>query len=271
MPMNHPAVRATNLVIRYGDTIALNRSSVTIPRGAITALIGPNGSGKSTLLGAIAKLVAPAAGTIEVLPADGRPRRVALVLQSTKVADALPVTVAEVVTMARYATSGAYRRLRIADREAVAAAIARMGIGDLVSHHLSELSEGERQRVFIAQGLAQEHDLLLLDEPMTGLDMVSMKAIDDVIHAEQQAGRTVVITTHDLAEAHAADHVVLMAKRVVASGPARSVLTAEHLLEAYGSGLLHAVGERMFVDDPAHRHPPDVHSHRERSLPDTAD
>ncbi len=271
MPVNPPAVQVTDLVVRYGDTVALSPSSFIVPRGAVTALIGPNGSGKSTLLGAIAGLVTPTAGTIDILPGDGRPRRVSLVLQSTKVADALPVTVAEVVTMARYATTGAYRRLGAADRAAVTAAIDRMGIGDLASRHLSELSGGQRQRVFVAQGLAEEHDLLLLDEPMTGLDMVSMKAIDDVIHAEQQAGRTVVITTHDLAEAHVADHVVLLAKRVVASGPARSVLTAEHLLEAYGSGLVHAVGERMFVDDPAHRHPPDVHTHRERSLPDTAD
>ncbi|CAN5455472.1 zinc ABC transporter ATP-binding protein AztA [soil metagenome] len=271
MPLTEPAVRATDVVIRYGDTTAVARSSFTIPQGAVTALIGPNGSGKSTMLGAIAGLIDPGAGRIEVVPVDGRGRRVSLVLQSTKVADALPVTVGEVVTMGRYATTGAYRRLGAADRAAVAAAIDRMGIADLASHHLSELSGGQRQRVFVAQGLAQEHDLLLLDEPMTGLDLVSMKAIDRVIHAEQQAGGTVVITTHDLAEAHAADHVVLMAKRVVASGPPQAVLTREHLLAAYGSGLLHAVGERIFVDDPAHWHAPDLHAHRDRSLPDAAD
>ena len=197
--MRLSAVVATGVSFRYGETVALAESSFTIPEGAVTTLIGPNGSGKSTLLHAIAGLITPVAGSIDVVG----DRKIAYVLQATKVNEALPVTVREVVTMGRYATVGAHRRLTHADRAAVDSAIERMGIADLANRHLRELSGGQRQRVFVAQGIAQEHDLLLLDEPLTGLDLVSAKAIDDVLHEEQASGRTVVLTSHDLNEAAA--------------------------------------------------------------------
>jgi iron complex transport system ATP-binding protein len=260
------AVRATDLVVRYGSVLAFESSSFEIPAGAVTAVIGPNGSGKSTVLNAVAGLVEPSSGRVDVLPVGDRPRRISLVLQSTTVSDALPVTVDEVVTMGRYA--GSRRRLRREDRQAVAGAIDRMDIRPITARHFSALSGGQRQRALVAQGIAQDHDLLLLDEPMTGLDLVTMKAIDDVVHSEQAAGGTVVLTTHDLAEAHAADHVILVAGRVVASGPPAEVLTADHLLSAYGTGLLHAVGERFFVDDPTHRHDVVPHVHRGRTVSD---
>jgi iron complex transport system ATP-binding protein len=114
-----------------------------------------------------------------------------------------------------------------------------MGIEDLADRHLKELSGGQRQRVFVAQGLAQDHDMLMLDEPMTGLDMPSARAIDEVIHDEHARGCTVIITTHDLSEAAEADHVILLSGRVVADGPPSEVLTDVHLVEAYGPGLIH--------------------------------
>lgn len=253
------AVTATGVSFRYGDTVALAPSSFTIPEGAITTLIGPNGSGKSTILHGISGLLAPATGSLEV--AAGR--RIAHVLQSTKVNEALPVTVTEVVTMGRYATTGPYRRLTTADRAAVGAAMRRMDIVGLSRRHLRELSGGQRQRVFVAQGIAQEHDLLLLDEPLTGLDLPSARAIDTVLHEEQVAGRTVVLTSHDLNEAAAGDWVILLAGRVVAYGPPQEVLTAAHLSAAYGSILLHE-GERFVLEDPAHRPVPGRHEHGAR-------
>jgi manganese transport system ATP-binding protein len=138
-----------------------------------------------------------------------------------------------------------------------------MGITDLARRHLRELSGGQRQRVFVAQGIAQDHDLLLLDEPLTGLDLPSAQAIDTVLHEEQAAGRTVIITSHDLNEAAAGDWVVLMAGRVVAFGPPADVLTVEHLSTAYGSIMLHE-GERFVLEDPAHRPVPGRHEHGTR-------
>ncbi|MDA2978322.1 MAG: metal ABC transporter ATP-binding protein [Actinomycetota bacterium] len=261
------AVVATDITLAYGSTVAIDRSSFEIPVGTVTAVIGPNGAGKSTVLNAIAGLMEPVSGTIEVPPISGDRRRIAYVLQTTKINDALPISVREVVTMGRYATAGPYRRLTPTDRKAVDQAIDRMGIADIASAHLQNLSGGQRQRVFVAQGLAQDHDLLLLDEPLTGIDLPTATAIDEVIHDETSRGCTVVMTTHDLSEAQFADHVLLISKRVVASGPPDEVLTSENLVAAYGPSLLHVGdGGELFLDDPAHTHLPGRHAHRERTI-----
>ncbi len=263
--MTRPAVQASDIVCAYGDHVALERSSFRIPAGAITALIGPNGSGKSTLLNAIAGLVEPVTGSLQVEAAGRRLARISYVLQGTKVNDALPVTAREVVAMGRYAAKSPWERLNADDRAAVDDALDRMGIVDLANRHLSELSGGQRQRVFVAQGLAQDHDVLLLDEPVTGLDLVSAQAIDDVIHDEHARGCTVVMTTHDLAEARVADHVLLLSGRVVAWGPPSDVLTIDNLTAAYGASVLHIDGERLFLDDP-HHNPVDARHSHERTI-----
>lgn len=259
------AVTAVDVVFRYGTHVAVASSSFEIPVGAVTALIGPNGSGKSTILSGIAGLALPSSGSLKLHESISA-RRVALVLQTTKVNKALPITVREVVAMGRYPGLGELGRLTDTDRAVVDEAMDAMAISDLAGRHLRELSGGQRQRVFVAQGLAQDRDLLLLDEPMTGLDLPSAQAIDAVIHAEQERGGTIVMSTHDLAEAEVADHVVLMAGHVVASGAPDRVLTASNLKEAYGSALLHVDGERIFVDDPAHRPADERHVHQDRTI-----
>ena len=119
------------------------------------------------------------------------------------------------------------------------------------------LLENDAERVYMAQGIAQDHDLLLLDEPLTGLDLVSARTIDRIIHAERDNRQTVVLTTHDLDEARAADHVLLVSGRVVASGTPDEVLTRKNLELAYGLGALHETTSG-FLDDP-HR---SKHHHR---------
>lgn len=260
------AASARDLVLRYGTHVAVDRSSFDIPRGSITTLIGPNGSGKSTLLNALAGLMEPAAGHLQLAAGLAGEARVAYVLQGTKINEALPVTVAEVVTMGRYAGKGPFRWIQAADREAVEVAMERMDLIGLANRHLSELSGGQRQRVFVAQGLAQDHDLLLLDEPMTGLDLPSAQAIDDVIHDEHARGCTIVMTTHDLAEARVSDFVLLLSGRVVACGPPEEVLTIDNLRAAYGPNLLHVEGEQVFIDDPHHRPAEGRHTHQDRVL-----
>jgi manganese transport system ATP-binding protein len=187
-------------------------------------------------------------------------------MQSTKVNENLPVTVREVVAMGRYASLGAYGRMGAADRRSVDQAIERMAIGDIEDRHLHDLSGGQRQRVFVAQGLAQDHDMLLLDEPMTGVDIVTAQAIDDMVHAETHDGCTVVLTTHDLSEARSADWVLLLAGRVTAWGPPGEVLTQENLVAAYGPSLLHVDTGPIVLDDPAHSPVESRHRHRDRSI-----
>ncbi len=243
---------ATDLVLRYGSHTALAASTFTIPFEGVTAVIGPNGSGKSTLLHALAGLVPVAEGSLRVLGAEPREARsqIGYVLQSTVVPASTPITVKETVGMGRYPAVGFFRPFRTRDRERVAKAMRRLGIEDLAGRHLHELSGGQRQRVYVAQGIAQDHRVLLLDEPLTGLDLVSARAIDDLIHSERSRGHSVVLTTHDLDEARAADWVILVSGRVVAAGPPEQVCTRHNLEVAFGLGALHGWGG--FVNDPAH-------------------
>ncbi len=258
------SVHAVGVELRFGEALALTVSDFTLPAVGVSALIGPNGSGKSTVLSAIAGLHRPSRGTIEVLgasPAAAR-ARVAFVPQSTKVNDVLPVTVREVVAMGRYASLGMSHRFRPPDRRAVDEAIDRLDLGDIEDRHLRELSGGQRQRVFVAQGLVQARDLLLLDEPTVALDLVSERVIHDAIAWEREEGRPVVVTTHDLGEARAADHVLLLANQVVAEGPPERVLTPENLAVAYRSEV-GDFGDGVHVDDAAHRPTASRHTHVE--------
>ena len=269
MRMTEPTVIGRSLVLGYGGKVVVHTSDFTIPPGAITAVIGPNASGKSTLLGAIAGLHEPMSGTIEFPRPGVDRRRIAYVLQTTKVNEGLPITVKEVVTMGRYSTTGGFGRLRPHDRDAVTDAMAKVSIEPIAGRHISRLSGGQRQRVFVAQGLAQDHDILLLDEPLTGIDMTTAQAIDEVIHDEIKEGCSVVLTTHDLSEAQIADHVILMAGRIVAEGAPEAVLTPEHLAAAYGPALLHVEDDVVMLDDPAHVPVAGRHSHRSIGHPES--
>ena len=142
----------------------------------------------------------------------------------------------------------------------------RTGVSHLARRHLHHLSGGQRQRAFVAQGLAQDHDLLLLDEPLTGIDITAAQAIDHVIHDEITQGCSVIMTTHDLTEARIADHVLLLSARVVASGPPEEVLTSENLVTAYGPSLLHVEDGQVFLDDAAHAPTDSRHLHRSRTI-----
>ena len=234
-------VTGHNVVVTRGSHIAISSSDFTIPQGKITAIIGPNGSGKSTLLHAIAGLLPVSSGTLNVL--DKTPQisqsQISYVLQYTTVPTGTPLTVAEAVAMARYPGLGLFGRPTREDKEKVTSALERLKITDLAKRHLTELSGGQRQRVYVAQGIAQDHAILLLDEPLTGLDITSAKTIDSIIHEEPGRGCSVVLTTHDLEEARAADHVILTAGRVVAFGKPADVLTNVNLTNAYGLGSLH--------------------------------
>ncbi len=251
--MSDLLARARDLVLGYGDQVAVAASSFEIPHQAVTAIIGPNGSGKSTVLSALAGIIEPSAGDLSVLGGSPRrrPPRLSYVMQSMAFPAGTPITVREAVGMGLYPKLGWFGRSGAKDRLRVEKSMERLGVTDLARRHLDELSGGQRQRVYVAQGIAQDHEGLLLDEPLTGLDITSAKRIDEIIHNERSHGHAVVLTTHDLDEARAADWVILMSGRCLAYGPPEQVLTRANLAEAYGLGSLHEhpVTEPL-VDDP---------------------
>jgi ABC-type Mn2+/Zn2+ transport system ATPase subunit len=258
-----PTIVLRNLSVERGRKLALEIDSLDIGPG-VTALVGPNGSGKSTLLHAITALL-PVHGTIEVLggaPAAAR-SRVAYVLQSQHASEHLLVTAREVVGLGRATTRGAFRPLTSADREAVDSAMGRLEVADLANSHLADMSGGQRQRVFVAQGLAQDAEILLLDEPVAGLDIASIQGIRRVIDEEREAGRTIVVATHDLGDAARADHVVLIDRRVIAAGHPDEVLTPDHRRAAYGTRVLDLGDGSIAVDDGVHHDDHEHHHHEE--------
>jgi ABC-type Mn2+/Zn2+ transport system ATPase subunit len=247
------AVVARGLTVARGRILALVDVDLELEQGTITALVGPNGSGKSTLLHAVSGLIEPERGELVVLGTSPRAARakVAYVLQRTRLNGVLPISVREVVAM------GSWRRQesRAARRAAVDRALAQLELIDVGDRQLVELSGGQRQRALVAQGLVQGAELLLLDEPVAGLDLTSAAAIAAALVAERQRGCTVVFATHDLVEAEQADTVVLLSGRVVAAGPPAEVITPEHLAEAYGLRPLESGA--VVLDDPGHHHWPD--------------
>lgn len=207
----------------YRRRTVLHEISARLPGGRVTAVVGANGSGKSTLLGVLAGIVRPVTGTVR-----GRGRaRPALVVQHSAVPVLLPITVRETVAMGRWAGKGPWRRLSRRDWTVVDSCLDRLGITDLAPRTLSTLSGGQRQRALLAQALAQEASLLLLDEPTAALDGPARQAISHAIGQAAAHGGTVIHATHDLTEAMRADHCLLLDHgRLRAAGPPDAVLAA---------------------------------------------
>ncbi|WP_049568782.1 zinc ABC transporter ATP-binding protein AztA [Nonomuraea sp. SBT364] len=207
-------MKIDKLVAGYPGRTVLHQVTADIPDAQLTAVTGPNGSGKSTLLGVLAGVIRATSGTVE------RRRRPAFVMQRSEVSDVLPITVRDTVAMGRWAHRGPWRRLSRRDWSVVDSCLTRLGIADLAGRPLGDLSGGQRQRALVAQGLAQESDLLLLDEPATGLDTEARSHIAAVLKEVTADGVTVVHATHDLSAALDADHcLVLRDGRLLAEGP----------------------------------------------------
>ena len=236
------AVETRDLQVRFGNHLALSDLTMQVPLGSSVAVVGANGSGKSTLLGALAGLRKPTSGTVETIDSA------ALVLQATEVEAGLPITVLDAVRLGRYPLLGLTRRFRDVDREAVSRSVERMGIESLLDMRLQELSGGQRQRVLMAEGPAQQSRVLLLDEPMTGLDITARELVLSVVADEVAARRTVLMATHSLADARECDLVLLLNTTPIAIGPPDEVFTESNLVRTFGHRVVH-VGDSLTVDD----------------------
>jgi manganese transport system ATP-binding protein len=242
-----PAVDVRGLTVRYGEVVALDDATVGLAAGAVTALVGLNGSGKSTLLKAVMGMVRPQSGAVSVLglpPAQARRQGlVGYVPQTEDVDWTFPIGVREVVMMGRYGHLGATRRPRAADVAAVRTALERVDLTALADRQVGELSGGQRKRVFVARCLAQEAQVLLLDEPFAGVDRRSESAVTALLRELAAEGRSVVVSTHDLqALPLLADDVVLLATRVLATGRPADVLHPHLLSQVWGLDVAAGTG-----------------------------
>ena len=247
------AVHLTGITAGYGQQVALEDVSLTLPRGTMTAVVGPNGSGKSTLLKLLLGLTDPWAGAAMVLSVSPRAARAQIgYVPQYGIGDwRFPATVGEVVAMGRYRRIGLFRRPSRLDRRAVAAALEQVGMADRTEQQLGALSGGEQQRVFLARALVQEPRLLLLDEPLSGVDAATEQDVYGLLRGLRERGVTVLLTTHNLSTvAQHFDSVLFLNRRLVAFGTPEEVFTEEHLRGAYGPRMaLVKIGERFFAVD----------------------
>ena len=228
-----------NLTVRYGTHTALEDATVHFAPGTFSAVIGPNGAGKSTLLKTLVGLTPPTDG--EVLYTGGRSVRddVAYVPQQQTLDWAFPVTVWDVAMMGRTGRIGWLRWPGRADRERVAQALRQTGVYDLRGRHIGALSGGQRQRVLLARMLARDARVLLLDEPLTGVDAATQEQLMALLRAQADAGRAVVMVTHDLEQARRwCDHLVLVNRRIVADGTPDEVYTPHNIEATFSASHL---------------------------------
>ncbi len=253
--MDGITVRDVTVTYRNGHT-ALHDASFEIPRGTITALVGVNGAGKSTLFKAIMGFVPAARGEITLLGKSVkqalRENLVAYVPQSEEVDWSFPVLVEDVVMMGRYGHMGFLRRPRQADRDAVDQALRRVNMLDYRHRQIGELSGGQRKRVFLARSLAQEGQVILLDEPFTGVDVKTEDQIVALLRELRDEGRVMLVSTHNLGSVpEFCDRTVLVKGTVLAYGETEDIFTRDNLEKAFGGVLRHFTlgGDALHDDD----------------------
>jgi manganese/iron transport system ATP-binding protein len=243
-------LEVSDLTVAYNGTPALDGITFVLRMGERVAVVGPNGAGKSTLFKVIAGVLEPTSGDVRVAGCSPRSHIcIAYVPQRADVDWAFPVTVEDVVMMGRFGKLGFLRRPGRADRAYVRSCLETVGLEDLARRQISELSGGQQQRMFIARALAQESSIVLMDEPLNGLDVSAQERILEILDTLKAQGVTVMVATHDLNQAaETFDRVMLLNRHLLGIGTAEEVFTARHLESAYGGQLrLVETGEGLMV------------------------
>ncbi|MDM8518474.1 metal ABC transporter ATP-binding protein [Anaerolineales bacterium HSG6] len=237
--IHQPILRLDNISVRFQQTPALNNVSFALQRGERVAVIGPNGAGKSTLFNIISGLISPTQGQVEMCGrAPNKQVGIAYVPQRSRVDWQFPVTVNDVVMMGRVGRLGLFRWPKQKDRHIVEEALALVNMTDLAKRQIGELSGGQQQRVFIARALAQEAELMLMDEPLTGLDLKSQEGIFAILDKLRQRQVTIMVATHDLnVAAERFDRLLLLNQQVIGFGRAKEVFTTSMLSRTYQGSL----------------------------------
>lgn len=236
---DQPILAVSRLNLRYESGAALENISFHLHTGERVAVVGPNGAGKSTLFKIIAGVLQPTSGEIKVYGHHPIGHIcIAYLPQRSQVDWNFPASVTEVVMMGRIGKLGFLRWPKKADWELVRQALQDVHLEGLAKRQIGELSGGQQQRMFIARGLAQEAELMLMDEPLSGLDINSQESIFAILDDLHQRGVTVMVATHDLDQAaQRFDRLMLLNRCLLGFGTAQEVFTTERLMQAYGGHL----------------------------------
>ncbi|KQQ27738.1 ABC transporter ATP-binding protein [Frondihabitans sp. Leaf304] len=244
------SLTATGLRLAYDDRVIVDGLDFAVPAGELTVIIGPNACGKSTLLKALARTLEPSAGQVSL---DGKPlssyrskdiaKRLGMLPQSPIAPEA--ITVRDLVGRGRFPHQGVFRQWSVSDEAACDRAMESTGVAELADRQVAELSGGQRQRAWIAMALAQETELLLLDEPTTFLDIAHQYEVLELAARLHREGRTLVVVLHDLNQAaRYATHLVVMKEgAIVAQGAPGEIVTAQLVDEVFGLPC-------QIIDDP---------------------
>jgi manganese/iron transport system ATP-binding protein len=234
-----PILEVSGVTVSFNGRLALDDVSFDLAQGERVAVVGPNGAGKSTLFKVIVGMVHPTRGQVHVYGhGPGGHICIAYVPQRSQVDWTFPVNVADVVMMGRVGKMGPLRWPRSQDWAYVRQCLDVVGLSDLAERQINELSGGQQQRMFIARALAQEAELMLMDEPLTGLDLTSQEDTFHILEALRERRVTVLVATHDLNQAaDRFDRVMLLNRRLLGLGQAEEVFTPERLMAAYGGHL----------------------------------
>jgi manganese/iron transport system ATP-binding protein len=248
---DQPILDVKKLNVRYNGHMALEDITFHLHEGERIAVVGPNGAGKSTLFKVIAGVLQPQSGEVNIF--GSRPHGhvcIGYLPQRTQVDWNFPVNVADVVMMGRSAKLGPLNWPHKKDWEVVHHALETVEISNLASRQISQLSGGQQQRMFIARALAQEAELMLMDEPLSGLDTPSQEGILNLLDRLKQEKVTVMVATHDLDQAASYfDRIMLLNHRLIAFGNPNEVLNTDNLLQAYGGRMRVDPQGAMLVDD----------------------
>jgi manganese/zinc/iron transport system ATP- binding protein len=251
----NPGLVIRDLAVAFRHRVVLDGVSADIRPGQVVGIVGPNGGGKSTLLLAILGLVPIVRGSVTLFGRSSSTlrARIAHVPQREVVNWEFPATVRDVVLMGRYPHLSWPRRFGRRDGEVVDTILNRIGLRDYQSVQVGQLSGGQQQRVFLARALAQEADVLLLDEPMTGIDAATREVMLTIIEEQRQAGRIVLLVTHDLAAVSCTcDCLCCVNARMVSYGPVHETYTEANLTATYGGPVIVLSGANQPASAPGH-------------------
>ena len=229
-------------------TDAITAVSFVLEPGTIAAVLGPNGGGKTTLFRALLGELPLRRGTVELAA------RPAYVPQTDRTRHDFPVSALDVVLMGAYARTPAWRRVARADRDAAKATLDRVGLADRARRHFGSLSGGQRQRVLIARALLQDSRVILLDEPLSGVEATSAARIEELFAQLRAEGRVLLVATHDVEQARRWDQVICLHGRQIAFGAPATTLTTDVLRRTYGDELVILPGGERAIAVEHHTH-----------------
>ncbi len=259
--MGNPIIRFSHATFGFPGVIALKDITLDIVEGEFIGIIGPNGSGKTTLCKAVLGLMRPLEGNLQIFDCACEElrchhrARIGYLPQKGRLDQNFPITVLEAVMMGRYGVLGLFRRPAKQDQEIALQALANVGMQDHRATALGHLSGGQQQRVLIARALAQQPQVLLLDEPTTGIDITTQHSVLDLIRRlHRDFGLTVLLVTHDINMIRSkVDRLVLLKTRLFAAGAPDAVLKLDILQQVYGKDLVITEKDLIIVEDYHHR------------------